>query len=234
MDSIAKQVLEKSGFSKLNPVQEEALKAGVLEGENLVLAAPTASGKTLIAEFAALNAIKKGTKVVYIVPLRALASEKYHEFKEKYESLGIRIALSIGDLDSSDHWLARFDLIIVTSEKFDSLLRHGIPWIDQVGLVVVDEIHLLNDPGRGPTLEVTITKLKTLINPQILALSATIRNYEEIAEWLQAKAVRSDYRPVKLYKGVCFGREIHYEPKKKKKELGSEYPPDFEIAKDTL
>jgi helicase len=234
MNSVVKRVLEKSGFPKLNPVQEEALKAGVLEGESLVLAAPTASGKTLVAEFAALNAIDQGRKVVYIVPLRALATEKYHEFKEKYEPLGIRIALSIGDLDASDPWLSKFDLIIVTSEKFDSLLRHGIPWIDQIGLVVADEIHLMNDPGRGPTLEVTITKLKTLINPQILALSATIKNYEEIAEWLGARAVRSDYRPVKLYRGVCFGREIHYEPKKQKKELGSEYPPDFEIAKDTL
>ncbi len=234
MDSAVKQVLEKSGFSKLNPVQEASLDAGVLEGESLVVAAPTASGKTLVAEFAALNAIKKGTKVVYIVPLRALASEKYHDFKEKYEPLGIRIALSIGDLDASDPWLSKFDLIIVTSEKFDSLLRHGIPWIDQIGLVVADEIHLLNDPGRGPTLEVTITKLKTLINPQILALSATIKNYEEIAEWLGAKAVRSDYRPVKLYRGVCFDRKIHYEPKKQTKGIGTEYPPDFEIAKDTL
>jgi helicase len=234
MNPIISQVLEKSGFPKLNPVQEEAIKAGILDGESMVVAAPTASGKTLIAEFAALNAIKKGTKVVYIVPLRALASEKYHEFKEKYEKLGIRIALSIGDLDASDPWLARFDMIIVTSEKFDSLLRHGIPWIDQVGLVVVDEIHLLNDPGRGPTLEVTITKLKTLVNPQILALSATIRNYEEIAEWLGAKSVSSDYRPVKLYRGVCFDRKIHYVPKKQTKEIGGEYPPDFEIMKDTL
>lgn len=234
MNPVVSQVLERSGIPKLNPVQEEAIKSGLLEGENLVLAAPTASGKTLVAEFAALNAIKKGTKVVYIVPLRALASEKYHEFKEKYDSLGIRTALSIGDLDSSDSWLARFDLIIVTSEKFDSLLRHGIPWIDQIGLVVVDEIHLLNDPGRGPTLEVTITKLKTMINPQILALSATIQNYKEIAEWLEAKAVRSDYRPVKLYRGVCFDRKIHYVPKKKTKEIGQEFPPDFEIMKDTL
>ncbi|MEE9323877.1 MAG: DEAD/DEAH box helicase, partial [Candidatus Aenigmarchaeota archaeon] len=234
MNPVVSQVLEKSGISKLNPVQKEALKAGVLEGESLVVAAPTASGKTLIAEFASLNMIKKGRKVVYIVPLRALASEKYHEFKEKYEPLGVRVALSIGDLDASDPWLARSDLIIVTSEKFDSLLRHGIPWIDQVGLVVADEIHLLNDPGRGPTLEVTLTKLKTLIDPQILALSATIRNYEDIAEWLGAKAIRSDYRPVKLYMGVCFEREIHYQPKKKAKEIGSEYPPDLEIARDTL
>jgi len=234
MNPIVSRVLSRSGISKLNPVQEKALKAGILEGESLVLAAPTASGKTLVAEFAALNAIDQGRKVVYIVPLRALASEKYHEFKEKYEPLGIRIALSIGDLDSSDFWLAKFDLIIVTSEKFDSLLRHGIPWIDQIGLVVADEIHLLNDPGRGPTLEVTITKLKILVNPQVLALSATIKNYGEIAEWLGAKAVRSDYRPVKLYKGVCFKREIHYVPKKWVKKIGQEYPPDFEIARDTV
>ncbi|MEE9323418.1 MAG: helicase-related protein, partial [Candidatus Aenigmarchaeota archaeon] len=89
-------------------------------------------------------------------------------------------------------------------------------------------------PGRGPTLEVTLTKLKTLIDPQILALSATIRNYEDIAEWLGAKAIRSDYRPVKLYRGVCFEREIHYDPKKRKERIGSEYPPDLEIARDTL
>ena len=234
MESVVKEVLERSGISKLNPVQEKAIKAGILRGENLVVAAPTASGKTLVAEFAALNTIKKGRKVVYIVPLRALASEKYEEFREKYEGLGVKVAMSIGDLDSSDPWLARFDLIIVTSEKFDSLLRHGISWLDQIGLVVIDEIHLLNDPGRGPTLEIIITKLKTLVNPQILALSATIQNYEEIAEWLGARGVRSNYRPVKLYKGVCFGGEIYYHPKKKTKRIDDGYPPDFEITKDTI
>lgn len=234
MNPVVKQVLDKSGIAKLNPVQEEALKLGLLEGENLVVAAPTASGKTLVAEFAALNAIKKGMKVVYIVPLRALASEKYHEFKEKYESLGIRIGLSMGDLDSNDPWLANFDLIIVTSEKFDSLLRHGIPWVGQIGLVVIDEIHLLNDPGRGPTLEITITKLRQLANPQLLALSATIKNYREIAEWLSAKAMFSEYRPVKLYKGVCFDRKIHYHPKKPAEEIDNEFSPDIEIARDTL
>jgi len=228
------QVLEKSGIAQLNPVQEAALKAGLLEGKNMVLAAPTASGKTLVAEFAALNVIQKGLKVVYIVPLRALASEKYHEFKEKYEKLGIKIALSMGDLDSSDPWLSRADLIIVTSEKFDSLLRHGIPWVGQIGLVVIDEIHLLNDPDRGPTLEITITKLRQLAKPQFLALSATIKNYKEIAEWLNAEPVYSEYRPIKLYRGVCFDRKIHYQPKKPAKEIGDEHPPDFEIARDTL
>jgi len=234
MNPVVKQVLEKSGISALNPMQEASLSAGILEGKSLVVAAPTASGKTLVAEFAALNTLKKGMKVVYIVPLRALASEKYHEFKEKYEPLGFRIALSMGDLDSSDPWLSRADLIIVTSEKFDSLLRHGIPWVGQIGLVVVDEIHLLNDPERGPTLEITITKLRQLAKPQILALSATIKNYKEIAEWLGAEAVSSDYRPVKLYKGVCVERKIHYHPKKPEETIGDEHTPDIEIARDTL
>ena len=234
MNPVVKQVLEKSGIPALNPVQEASLSAGILEGKSLVVAAPTASGKTLVAEFAALNTLKNGMKVVYIVPLRALASEKYHEFKENYEPLGFRIALSMGDLDSSDPWLSRADLIIVTSEKFDSLLRHGIPWVGQIGLVVVDEIHLLNDPERGPTLEITITKLRQLAKPQILALSATIKNHKEIAEWLGAEAVASDYRPVKLYKGVCVDRKIHYHPKKASEAIGDEHTPDIEIARDTL
>ena len=143
MNPVVAQVLEKSGIPKLNPVQKAAINAGLMDGENMVVAAPTASGKTLVSEFAALQAIKNGKKVVYIVPLKALASEKYHEFKEKYEKMGIRVALSIGDLDSGEPWLANFDLIIATSEKFDSLLRHGISWIGDIGLVVVDDVCLL-------------------------------------------------------------------------------------------
>ena len=120
-------------------------------GENLVVAAPTASGKTLVAEFVMLKAAMEGKKSLYIVPLKALASEKYNEFREKYEKLGVRVAMSVGDKDSSDPWLAKFDVIIVTSEKLDSLMRHGAPWLDSVGLVIADEIHLIDSPNRGPT-----------------------------------------------------------------------------------
>ncbi|MBL7206753.1 MAG: DEAD/DEAH box helicase [Candidatus Aenigmarchaeota archaeon] len=210
---VVEKVLEISGFKELNPPQKLALKSGLLEGKSMVLAAPTASGKTLAAEFAALKAIKDGKKVIYIVPLKALANEKYEDFKEKYERLGIKTAISTGDLDSSDYWLANYDIVILTSEKLDSLMRHGIPWIETVGLVVVDEIHLLNDPGRGPTLEVTITKLRQLVNPQFLGLSATISNYKELAKWLDAEAVWSDYRPVKLEKGIYYDKEVHFENK---------------------
>ena len=209
------KVLELSGFEKLNPVQDAALSAGLLEGKNLVIAAPTASGKTMIAEMAALKTIKSGRKVVYIVPLRALASEKYEEFKRKYEPLGIRVAMSIGDYDRSDQRLADFDLIVITSEKLDSLLRHGITWTDSIGLVVADEIHLMDSPDRGPTLEIVLTRLRQVANPVILALSATINNYKELAEWLDANPVKSDWRPVKLYTGVCFGGEVDFQPKRK-------------------
>ncbi len=204
--------LKASGIAEPNPVQKKALEAGLLGEENLVVAAPTASGKTLVAEIAALDAVRKGKKVVYIVPLRALASEKYREFREKYDSLGIRTAISIGDLDSSDSWLSEYDIIIVTSEKLDSLIRHGAGWINSVGLVIADEIHLLESPGRGPTLEVVLTRMMEDVKPRILGLSATISNHEEIAEWLGAKTVKSDYRPVKLYRGVCLDGKVFFHP----------------------
>ncbi len=216
MHAIVSKVMEVSGIIELNPVQQLAVESGLFEDHNMVVAAPTASGKTLIAEMAAIKAVSEGRKVVYIVPLKALASEKFEEFREKYGPLGIKTAISVGDLDSNDPWLERYDIIITTSEKMDSLLRHGIEWADKIGLVVVDEIHLLNDAGRGPTLEIILTRLKEVISPRILGLSATISNYEELAEWLKAKAVKSDYRPVKLYSGICHKKKVFLYPDIKK------------------
>src|SRR3989344_8769053 len=181
------EILKKSGIEKLNEPQQMAVKKGLLQNKNLVVASPTASGKTLIAEMAFLNNFMKGGKSVYIVPLKALATEKYHEFKEKYEKLGMKIAIAIGDLDSNDQWLKGYDLIIVSNEKMDSLLRHNVDWAKSISLMVIDEIHLLNDASRGPTLEIVITRLRQECSAQIIALSATISNAEEIAKWLSAK-----------------------------------------------
>src|SRR3989338_7554876 len=200
-------VLKQSGIEKLNEPQQLAVKAGLLEGKNIVVASPTASGKTFIAELAFLSAFLRNGKAVYVCPLKALASEKYHEMKERYGKLGIKIAISVGDFDSAEEWLGRYDLIIATSEKLDSMLRHNPPWISQISLLIIDEVHLLNDPGRGPTLEVTMTRIMKDVRPQILALSATIKNSEEIAEWLDATLVRSSYRPVVLHKGVFYPQE---------------------------
>ena len=214
---LAKRVVVESGITTLYPPQEDAVKAGALEGRNLVLASPTASGKTLVAELCAIKHIlEHDGKVLYLTPLRALASEKYDEF-QKYSKIVKRrgqkvgIGISTGDYDSSDDWMGKYDLIITTNEKADSLLRHRARWMSEVSLVVADEIHLLNDAGRGPTLEVVLARLMQ-INPkaQFLALSATIKNAEEIAEWLKAESITTEWRPVKLREGVYFSNEVEF------------------------
>jgi len=205
-----KYVLNDLGISKLYPPQEKALPYA-LSGENIVLSIPTAAGKSLIAYLSIINQIKnKGGKALYIVPLRALAREKYEDLK-RFEKLGFKVGISTGDLDESDKRVAKYDIIVCTSEKADSLLRHGISWIDKIRVLVIDEIHLIHDPGRGPTLEVIISRFKAL-NPdtQIIALSATIKNAVELADWLKAKLVQSDWRPVTLKEGVCFKNQIKF------------------------
>ena len=195
-------------IKELRPSQEKAVKKGLFKKNNLLICTPTASGKTLIAEFAMLKQIlEKGGKAVYIVPLKALATEKYKEFKKRYGGL-INVALSIGDLDSSDTSLYKFDLIITTSEKLDSLIRHKTEWINEIKVIIIDEIHLINDPGRGPTLEILITMLREMINAQIIGLSATIGNPKELAKWLNAKLVIDRWRPVKLYRGIYYNKEV--------------------------
>jgi helicase len=205
-------VLSGEGINELRPAQSKAIEAGLLEGRSLLVCTPTASGKTLVAEFAFMNSIlKKRGKAIYIVPLKALASEKYKEFKRKYDKL-VRIGISIGDFDSSDPYLHTYDLIICTAEKLDSLIRHHAPWIREVSVVVVDEVHLLNDYSRGPTLEILITILKQILpSVQLIALSATIGNEEELAEWLDAKLVHDTWRPVELKKGVYYDGVVEFE-----------------------
>ncbi|HDJ96494.1 MAG TPA: DEAD/DEAH box helicase, partial [Candidatus Aenigmarchaeota archaeon] len=234
-EEIVKKVLELSGFEDLNPVQKLAVSKGLLKGKNLVITAPTASGKTLVAEIAGLDAfINRKKKMIYLCPLVALANEKYESFKEKYSKLGIKVALSVGDLDSADPWLQRYDWIILSNEKMDSLLRHGAPWIEDVGLVVADEIHLLTDSSRGPTLEILITKLRDMLpKAQFLTLSATIANAREIAEWLNAELVESDWRPVKLYKGVAYDSKIKFF-EKEGYELREELPIEDAIVENVL
>lgn len=198
-------------IERLRPAQEKAVKKGLLEGKNLLICTPTASGKTLIGELAALKSILEGKgKAVYIVPLKALASEKYKDFKKRYGNAA-KIALSIGDMDSKDPYLVEQDLIITTSEKLDSLLRHHAPWLSMVKTIIIDEVHLLNDVSRGPTLEILITLLKQLLKDvQIIALSATIGNPEELALWLDADLIEDSWRPVKLHKGIYFDGKIEF------------------------
>ena len=212
-----KEVLLNLGIKELFPPQAECILAGVLEGKNIVLASPTASGKTLIAELCGLkHVLENGGKVIYLSPLRALASEKFEEFKKytaikKADGRKVSVGISTGDFDTADNWLERYDVIITTNEKADSLLRHRAKWMDSISLVIADEIHLLNEAERGPTLEIVLARLLQ-VNPhiQILALSATINNVDEIAGWLNAKYVVTEWRPINLKEGVMLNDEIQY------------------------
>ena len=197
-------------ITDFRPSQEKSIDAGLLDGQNLLVCTPTASGKTLIAELAGMKAILEGRgKAVYIVPLKALASEKYKDFKDKYGNM-CKVAMSIGDVDRADPHLSSFDFIITTSEKLDSLMRHHSPWIMNIAVVIVDEVHLLNDAHRGPTLEILLTMLRQVVKAQVVALSATIGNPQELASWLDAKLIEDEWRPVELKKGVYLDGEITF------------------------
>ncbi|ELZ89704.1 ATP-dependent DNA helicase [Haloferax sulfurifontis] len=204
------EALRDEGIEELYPPQAEAVEAGLTDGESLVAAVPTASGKTLVAELAMLSSVARGGKALYIVPLRALASEKKAEF-ERWEEYGIDVGVSTGNYESDGEWLSSRDIIVATSEKVDSLVRNNAAWMDQLTCVVADEVHLVDDRHRGPTLEVTLAKLRRL-NPnlQVVALSATVGNAGVVADWLDAKLVESDWRPIDLKMGVHYGNAVSF------------------------
>src|SRR3989338_57012 len=196
--------LSGKGINKLNPPQEKAINAGLLEGQNLIVCSPTGSGKTLIATLGITSSLtKKRGKALYIVPLKALASEKLKDYQAFFSGSNLRVTAATSDLDTDSRWLSSYDIIILTVEKLDSLMRHNAEWIADTKIVVADEIHLINDASRGPTLEIVLTLLRKLCpNMQLLGLSATIGNPETLASWLKCKLVKDNFRPVKLYQGI--------------------------------
>jgi helicase len=226
------EVLKGQGLEELYPPQAEAI-GPALAGKNLVLALPTASGKSLVAYLAVVKKALAGGRALYIVPLRALAAEKLEDLKA-FEKLGLRIGISTGDYDSPGESLQRYDVVVATSEKADSLLRHRTGWLGELAVIVADEVHLIGDPERGPTLEVIISRFRQL-NPQaqLLALSATISNSRELAEWLGADHLCSEWRPVKLKEGVLFDGEVRYTDNSKR-AVGKADEPTFPLIAQVL
>jgi helicase len=202
-----KQIYRNSGITELYPPQAECVEKGMFKGKNLLVAIPTASGKTLIAETVMHHHISHGGKALYIVPLKALASEKSGEFSGK----GVRVGISTGDFDRKDDYLGKNDIIVATSEKVDSLLRNNTRWLNDITLLVIDECHLIDSVDRGATLEMVIAKMRHRRPAmQIIALSATIGNPAVLARWLDAALVTSTWRPVDLRQGVYLEGKIHF------------------------
>lgn len=190
---------------ELYPPQEEAIARGALE-KNFLLASGTASGKTLVALLASARKVLEGKKVLYLAPLRSLAFEKFGDFKK----FPFRTAISIGEMDSNDPWLERYDVIVATYEKAESLIRHKPRWLREVGLVVFDEAH---EMARKPLIETLAVKLSW---SQMLLLSATIGNVPELAEWLGIDFLESDFRPVPLREGVLNSSRIVWQDDEEK------------------
>jgi len=227
--------IQGKGLTELYPPQEQAIRSGLLEGKSLVVSSPTASGKTLIAIMAAFVKVKlQGRKVVYLAPLRALASEKYAEFSE-LSRFGIQSVISTGDYDSSGESLGRGDVIVLTNERFDSVMRHGVGWLRSVGLFIADEVHLAGNGSRGPTLEMILTKIMQLgLDVQMLSLSATISNSGMIGEWLRSKVVELDWRPVPLREAVYDYGRIMFTDGEARPIARSTYGAPIDVAMDIL
>ncbi len=203
------QTLQKLGYPSPNPMQAAAVESGVLDAERAVICAPTASGKTLLALLRIIaNHEDNRSKAVYVVPLKALAQEKFREFTESLAPFNMRVSVATSDYDSPGEELAAADVVIATIEKLDSILRHKPKWFEKVGLAVVDEAHLLNDDSRGSTLEMVLVKLLRQ-NCRLLCLSATIGNASEIAGWLDAGLFEHSYRPTKLAYAVATKKIIY-------------------------
>lgn len=206
-------ILRANGIENLHPPQADAIKKGVLNKKNVVMAVPTASGKTLVAELCLLKSIlHENGRALYICPLKALASEKFQDFKKKYASLGISVGIATGDLDSPSQHLNKYQILISTPEKIDSLLRSKAGWLlNNLSVMILDEVHTINDDSRGPTLEILITRIRQMRpDIQLLALSATISNAKELAGWLNAELSYSQWRPIPLKEGVYYNDRIMF------------------------
>ncbi len=218
----AVEVLKENGIVELFPPQAEVLDK-VFSRRNLLLAMPTASGKTLLAELAMVREVIEGGKCLYVVPLRALAAEKYESFK-KWEKIGIKVGISTGDYESRDEHLGECDIIVTTSEKADSLIRNSASWMSSVTCLVIDELHLLDSADRGATLEILITKMRRMGDIRVIGLSATAPNVDEIADWLDADYYVSEWRPVPLVEGyLCEGKVEMYKDGFKVREYRSNF-----------
>jgi helicase len=208
LDAGLEALLAHSAINELYPPQEEAIRAGLLDSDrNFIIATPTASGKTFLAELSMLQSILTDSgKCLYVVPLNALAYEKYQNFKERYGA-AVKVGISTGDYESSSRYLERYDITILTLEKLDSLTRLKPAWLRSISVVVVDEVHVLGEDKRGPRLEGAMARFISF-NPaaRVIGLSATISNVAEFGGWLDARVIQSDWRPVPLKEEILLAK----------------------------
>ena len=223
VDDQLKESLQRWGFEQLTDVQQRALAAGVASGKSLVVCAPTSSGKTLVGEIAVLHALRRGHRCLYLVSHKALADQKYTDFETRFSSGDSNpfgtVGLSTGDREEGD---LQADILIATYEKGLVLVLSG--QIDPGNSVVVaDELQIIGEETRGPNIETLCAILRQRGMTQFLALTATVKNPDDLAAWMCCDLVQSHTRDVDLQQeiwyqghgyGVTFGQELgnHLDP----------------------
>jgi helicase len=188
-------------------------------GFNLVIQAPTGSGKTWMAKEMIKKTLKKGGKAVFLTPLRALASELHTSWCDTFETQSVGIFT--GDFGSGKkiaepRSFGESDILIMTPERLDACTRfwrHHWHWLPSVELLIIDEIHLLLDSHRGPRLEGALSRFRRL-NPftRIVMLSATIGNLHELSDWIDGVAFKSTWRPIQLKWDYVFFKKADEKP----------------------
>jgi len=216
IDKRFKEVLLESGNTKLLPVQYLAIKEGLLKGEDLLVVSATGSGKTLVGELAGISKALKGKKFVFLTPLVALANQKYRDFKRKYSKLGLNVAIKVGrnrvkakgELNLPDSDVSKADIVVATYEGIDYLLRNGNSQsLSNLGVVLIDEIHMIDDEDRGTRLNGLIKRVKHLYpKTQIIGLSATVKNPDFLSSEFNMKLVEYSERPVPLERHLVYVR----------------------------
>ncbi|RME26874.1 MAG: DEAD/DEAH box helicase, partial [Candidatus Zixiibacteriota bacterium] len=206
---------------RLLPVQRQVIRKGLLghnaheQGRSFVICAPTSSGKSFCAELAAAAALARRQKVIMLFPLKALAEEKYRRLKTVFGGLGLSCLIATADHPENDALLlrGRFDLAVAIYEKLDLLLAARLDLLTNVGLVVVDELQMIAEPGRGVVLERLLTRLRAShFSPQVLGLSAVVgdESGRQLADWLGGELIEEATRPVELLRGVAANGSLRY------------------------
>ncbi|WP_433221454.1 DEAD/DEAH box helicase [Dactylosporangium sp. CS-047395] len=196
-------------IDELNDLQVDTINQGrLLTGVNLLVTAPTSSGKTMIGELAAIRAAQVGGRSVFLLPTRALVNEQYARFSRTYGAIGLQTIRATGETADDVPALlqGQFDLAVLTYEKFAGLALGNPHLLKLLSVVAIDEVQTIVDPNRGAYLEFLLTVLKARrpegVAPQVVALSAVLGDLGGLDSWLDANVIARTERPVPLLEGV--------------------------------
>jgi helicase len=196
------------GIPRLNQLQLDAINEyGLLRGEHVIASAPTSSGKTMLGELAAVRGALDRRRALFLMPLKALVNDKLRQFQRVYGPFGIRMIEATGETDDITPLLrGRYDIALLTYEKFAALALTNPYVLEQVGTIVIDEVQMIGDESRGANLEFILTLLRMRrrdgLEPQMIALSAVIGDTNGLERWLGGRLLRRQERPVPLDEGI--------------------------------